>query len=258
VDTATDVNTANAAPFTWPDPGEDFWQAAGAQLGLDTDTIKFAAALHALGGAGSRKNTQAARIAGLDLDRVKSFRLARSVGVSKILEEADKLKRGKRPPLSEAELDRRIDEGCRSRDPITCARFIELREKRKAVARAKHEGRDDHLNDERICRHFLEKENGASAFMLWWSARMGSTGHAANLPLMHDVAFYAAKEPFGPAIWNYICRNLSDNMKECLRERLANPEHGLEWRLAAWREIDREPPAGQNGAIDPREVANAA
>src|SRR5215472_3876504 len=85
--------------FNWPEPGEDFWLATGAQLGLDESASKFAAAVHALGGADAKKNTQAARVAGLTLDRTQAFRLAR-----KLLDEANKIKSGKRPPVSEAEV----------------------------------------------------------------------------------------------------------------------------------------------------------
>src|SRR5262249_35149355 len=128
-DNPADNNAANQ--FNWPtDPPQDWFEAKGAALGLAPETIRFAAALHSLGGADSKKNTQAARIAGLNWDRGVAFRCARSVGVRKLLDEAKRLKAGNLPPLSEADIDREIDDLIRQPDALTKARGIELREKR--------------------------------------------------------------------------------------------------------------------------------
>jgi hypothetical protein len=127
----TDIQT-NEPKFVWPtNPEQDWWEAKGAALGLQPDTIRFAAALHLLGGADAKKNTQAARVAGVILDRVQAFRLARSVAVRKLLDEAKRLKAGSLPPLTEADIDREIDDLIRQPDALTKARGIELREKRK-------------------------------------------------------------------------------------------------------------------------------
>jgi hypothetical protein len=118
--------------FQWPDdPNQDFWEITGAGLGLSTDAIRFAAALFMLGGADARKNSQAAKLASLDWDRVHSFRVARSVGVRKLLSEAARIKSGRLPPLTEADIDRKIDDLIRCPDAQTVARGIELRERRK-------------------------------------------------------------------------------------------------------------------------------
>src|SRR5262249_10501316 len=104
--------------FRWPDsppyPTPDWFQLTGAELGLEPDQIRFAAALITLGGPDSKNNSAAARAAGMELDRVQSFRLARSVKVRKLIDNADQIKEGKRKPLSEEEIDARVDKMCMS------------------------------------------------------------------------------------------------------------------------------------------------
>jgi hypothetical protein len=78
--------------------------------------------------------------------------------------------------------------------------------------------------------------------------------HPGNYPLLHDVAFFAGREPFGAMIWEWACRNLVEPMKESLRDRLADPEWQLEPRKEVWTEIGEQPPGGVDGAIDPRNV----
>jgi len=80
-----DTQSAAAEPtFQWPHPGEDWWLTKGATFRLDTDMIRFAACLHAIADPRLRsKNTQAARNAGLDWNRVEAFRAARSAGVAR-------------------------------------------------------------------------------------------------------------------------------------------------------------------------------
>ena len=122
-----------AGEFIWGDePPRDWFEAQGAALGLTGDQIRFAAALHQLGGADAKRNTQAARLANLPWDRVQAFRQARTVGVRRLLDEADKIKRRQRPPLTEEEIDATIDNLIRSPDPLNKMRAIELREKRAA------------------------------------------------------------------------------------------------------------------------------
>jgi hypothetical protein len=134
----TDIYDANATEpvtetnFVWPEqPAEDWWLTQGAAIGMDSDTIRFAAALHNLGGADAKKNSKAAQLAGLGWNRVESFRAARSVSVQKLLREAKDIKRGRLPPLTEAEIDQKVDDLIRCPDALTVARGIELREKRK-------------------------------------------------------------------------------------------------------------------------------
>jgi hypothetical protein len=137
----------------------------------------------------------------LDWDRVQAFRQARSVSVRKLLDEAKRLKAGNLPPLTEADIDREIDDLIRQPDALTKARGIELREKRKDRQRQQGETADDDgLNDWRICRDYLIQENGASMFMLYYRAAKKDMGHPANYPLLHDVHTLAQSEPFGQQI----------------------------------------------------------
>jgi len=236
-DNPADNNAANQ--FNWPtDPPQDWFEAKGAALGLAPETIRFAAALHSLGGADSKKKTQAARIAGLNWDRVVAFRCARSVGVRKLLDEAKRLKAGNLPPLSEADIDREIDDLIRQPDALTKARGIELREKRKDRQRQHGETPDDDgFSDWRFCRDLLCQENGASQFMLYYHAAKKALGHSANYPLLRDVYDIAQLEPFGKQIWDWCSRDLSAVMRQCLNERLADPNYQKETRKQIWAEI---------------------
>jgi hypothetical protein len=112
-----------ADEFQWPDdPPEDWWLVTGAGLNLAPETIRFAAALSRLGGAEAKKNTVASRLAGLSISRTQAFRLARSVGVSRLLMEAEKIRVGSRPAVTEAEIDRRIDDMILSPEHSTSAK----------------------------------------------------------------------------------------------------------------------------------------
>ena len=184
--------------FNWPEPGEDFWLATGAQLGLDESASKFAAALHALGGADAKKNTQAARVAGLTLDRTQAFRLARSVAVRKLLDEANKIKSGKRPPVSEAEVDARIDDLIRAPDALTVARGIELREKRKAAERANNAQPEETLEQNLAALICSVPESGVGAF-LSLAAFHSNAGNLVNHPFLRQTAPLVAK--FYPKEW---------------------------------------------------------
>lgn len=123
-----------SSDFRWPDdPPQDWWEATGAQLRLKPEHIRFAAAVAQLGGTEARKNSVAARLAGVEGGRTYAFRVARSVGVRKLLAEATKIVTGKLPRLSEEEIDQKIDDLIRSPDAGTAAKGIELRAKREAA-----------------------------------------------------------------------------------------------------------------------------
>jgi hypothetical protein len=125
------------AEFTWPsDPPADWWESEGAVRGLAPEQVRFAAALFLLGGPESRKNSVAAKLAGLNIGRTQAFRCARSVGVRKLLDEPNSAKAGKREPISEDEIDQIIERLIRSPDAAQAARGIELRERRKQAAAA--------------------------------------------------------------------------------------------------------------------------
>jgi hypothetical protein len=121
--------------FRWPDappyPVQDWFRVTGTELGLEPDQIRFAAALITLGGPDSRNNTIAARLAGRpDLSRTQAFRWARSVKVRKLIDDAEQIKTGKRKPLTEEQIDERIDKMISSPNDLAAAKGIELREKR--------------------------------------------------------------------------------------------------------------------------------
>jgi hypothetical protein len=78
-------------------------------------------------------NSVAARLAGLKGGRTQAFRAARSVAVRRLLAEAEKIKTGKRPPITEKEIDQKVEDLIRSPDARTAAVGIELRHKRQAA-----------------------------------------------------------------------------------------------------------------------------
>jgi hypothetical protein len=84
-----------------------------------------------LGGADNRNNTAAARLAGMDLNRTEAFRLARSVKIRKLVDAAEEIKSGKRRPLSEDEIDARIDKMCMSPIDRDATIGIKLRDDRR-------------------------------------------------------------------------------------------------------------------------------
>ena len=137
--------------FKWPDcppyPPPSWWELRGTELGLDSDQARFAAALVTLGGPDSRSNSMAASLAGMSLSRTEAFRLARSVKVRKLINEAEETKSGKRTPLTEEEIDDRVDKMIRSPNDLAAAKGIELRERRK-VAREEREAQKPLMSEE--------------------------------------------------------------------------------------------------------------
>jgi hypothetical protein len=186
-DTNNDTSTSTAPAFQWPtDPPQDWFEAKGAALGLSPDTIRFAAALHSLGGADSKKNTQAARLAGVALDRVRAFRQARSVSVRKLLDEAKRLRAGNLPPLTEADIDREIDDLIRQPDALTKARGIELREKRKSRQAELTRHRPEESAEEQMAAIICSvPESGLGAFLAM-SCFRSSTGNLVNFPFLAE------------------------------------------------------------------------
>jgi hypothetical protein len=161
-----------ASDFQWPDdPPQDWWEATGAALGMKPELVRFAAALLQLGGPEARKNSVAARLAGVAGGRTQAFRAARSVGVRRLLDEAEKVTLGKRPPITEAEIDRKVEDLIRSPDAGTVAKGIELRHRREDRERADRRSRDGEPADiAEITRQLLEisgREGAISACELW-------------------------------------------------------------------------------------------
>jgi hypothetical protein len=126
----------DANAFRWPDsppyPAASWFKLTGAELGLDEAKIRFAASMVVLGGAGNRNNSAAAKLAGMDLNRTESFRLARSVRIRKLVDGAEQIKSGKRRAVSEDEIDERIDRMCMSPIDRDAAIGIKLRDDRKS------------------------------------------------------------------------------------------------------------------------------
>lgn len=170
--------------FRWPDcppyPPPSWWELRGTELGLDADQIRFAAALVTLGGPDSRSNSMAAQLAGMDLSRTAAFRLARSVKIRKLIDEAEETKKGERKPLTEAEIDQRIDKMIASPNDLAAAKGIELRDRRKAAR--KELSSDDLLRDrpDLFWAGWLEKlgpkRGPAVVSLLGWYTSSGSKG----------------------------------------------------------------------------------
>jgi hypothetical protein len=230
----TEANTEAKGEFkfTWPtDPPQEWWEVQGASVGMDSDTIRFAAALHNLGGAGSKKNTQAARLAGLDWNRVEAFRAAVSVSVRRLLTEARDIKRGKLPPLTEAEIDEKIDDLIRCPDALTVARGIELREKRKHSARGINL---DSLTppDDVLTSMLLSCRAGLCQPEAWpvvW-AEMLLPKYGWWTPLVRQMAPYL-KQHY-PTLWTRLRRHLagsrSDELKALENGPVLSPDQILE------------------------------
>src|SRR5262249_50150541 len=132
--------------FKWPDsppyPPPSWFELRGAELALEPDQIRFAAALITLGGPDSRSNSMAASLAGMDLSRTEAFRLARGVKVRKLVDEAEQTKRGERKPLTEDEIDARIDKMVLSPNDMAAAKGIELRERRATTRKEREAERE--------------------------------------------------------------------------------------------------------------------
>jgi hypothetical protein len=116
-----------AADFRWPDdPEQAWWETEGAGLGLSAELIRFAAALQQLGGADGKKNSVAARLAGINCGRTQAFRYARSVKVRRLLDLAEEIRSGERKSLTKEEIRFKIEDLIRSPDAGTAAKGIEL------------------------------------------------------------------------------------------------------------------------------------
>jgi hypothetical protein len=182
---------------------------------LDDQQIKFTAALHSLGGADSKKNTQAARLAGIDCDRTAAYRMARSVDVRRLLDEADKIKRGARPPLTEAEIDQKIDDLIRAPDALTVARAIELREKRRAVQRDQSSTEEYMNRPDRFIAAWLEAFPEpynvlVAGLMALWPGKIGlANGHFLVQPLIESLMPHIAAE--FSAVWQRLLADFPTN-----------------------------------------------
>jgi hypothetical protein len=199
-DTGTESGNGDDA-FQWPvSPSRDWWEVTGASLGLKSDVIKFTCALHGLGGVQAKKHSAASKLAGLELNRVEAFRLARSAKVGRLLDEAAQIRSGTLPPLSEAEIDQKIDEGIRrNADALSVARFIELRERRKAAKRESEPAKEYSVHDI-LAELILGPSMPEIAALYTCVIFDDQTDHALiNHPFIREVAPAVAK--FFPEQW---------------------------------------------------------
>src|SRR5262249_20288294 len=135
----------DAQNFKWPAapwPDRTWWELTGAELNMSDELIKFSAALASLGGADSRNNSLAARLAGMTIGRSAAFRCARSVSVRKLLGKAEQIHSGKFRPLSEEEIERRLAEMIRSANDVPCVKAIEIRDRQKPPQELSHDEAD--------------------------------------------------------------------------------------------------------------------
>jgi hypothetical protein len=102
---------------------------------MSPELVRFAAAFAQLGGPGSKKNTVAARLAGITCSRTQAFRDARSVAVNKLLDKANQIKSGECKPVTEREIDERVAELIRSPNTKDFEIGYTIRERRKSAQR---------------------------------------------------------------------------------------------------------------------------
>jgi len=181
--------------FRWPDsppyPTSDWFQLTGTELGLEPDQIRFAAALINLGGRDSRNNTIAARTAGVELSRTQAFRLARSVKVRKLIDHAEQIKAGKRKPLTEEQIDERVDKMCMSPNDRDAATGIKLRDERRA-ARVQASSQEETLEQNLAAIISAVPESGVGAFLAM-SGFHSAAGNIVNFPFLKQCAPVVAK-----------------------------------------------------------------
>jgi hypothetical protein len=190
----------NTDNFRWPDcppyPHADWWKITGAELGLDEAKVRFAAAMITLGGVGNKNNSAAARLAGMEISRTDAFRLARSVKVRKLVDAAEEIKTGKRRPLSEDEIDARIDKMCMSPIDRDAAIGIKLRDDRRS-ARLQAENREESLAESLAGLIAAVPESAVGAFLA--ASSVNSAGTIMGFPFLRECGPVLAKTY--PAEW---------------------------------------------------------
>jgi hypothetical protein len=131
---------------------------------MTPEVIRFAAALASIGGADAKRNSYAAKLAGMDITRTAAFRIARSVKVKRLLDAASKVATGQRPAVTEAMIDARVDEMINSRDDRASAVGIELRSKRLAAKAARQTQEPD---EQETARAILQLCRPTMAPLVW-------------------------------------------------------------------------------------------
>jgi hypothetical protein len=123
-----------------------------------------------------------------------AFRLARSVKVRKLLNEVEETKTGKRKPLTEEQIDERIDKMCMSPNDQAAATGIKLREERKARREERERAESfeplppGELERKLICA--IPARHGAGMALGHW---FNAHGEIAKFPFLKEVAPLVAR-----------------------------------------------------------------
>jgi hypothetical protein len=226
--------------FDWGVLGKDWWMEAMETTRASLNQTKFSCARHA--GATRTKSAELAGYAATDDQglRTAGSRADDTKAVQDMLVMASAASVAVTDdPYTVAQARQKIGRMVKtSLDPSTVIKGTELLAKLDQVDRDRGQApEDDGFADWRFCRDLLCQENGASQFMLYYRALKKDMGHPANYPLLADVYSLAQHEPFGQQIFDWCGRDLSLVMRECLTERLADPNHQKEARIKIWKEI---------------------
>jgi hypothetical protein len=210
--------------FRWPDcppyPHSDWFRLSGAELGLDPGQIKFAAALITLGGIDCKQNSKAAVLAGLEMSRTDAFRLARSVKIRKLVTAAEDIKTGKREPLTEAQIDERVDRMCMSPNDRDAAVGIKLRDDRTA-SRLRVEAQQEISLDESLARLVACIPIQGAGACLAMATFHESRGNILNFPFLALCAPVVANN--FPADWARWREAEGSQWREFLDKMAAGP-----------------------------------
>jgi hypothetical protein len=132
----------------------------------------------------------------MDLTRTQAFRLARSVKVRKLITEAEETKSGQRKPLTEDQIDARIDKMISSPNDLAAAKGIELRDRRKTALNSAQP--EESLEGNLAAIIALVPEQGVGAFM-GMSAFIHAGGALINYPYLAETAPIIAR--YYPTEW---------------------------------------------------------
>jgi hypothetical protein len=122
----------------------------------------------------------------MELNRTEAFRLARSVKIRKLVDAAEEIKTGKRRPLTEDEIDARIDKMCMSPIDRDAAIGIKLRDDRKS-ARLQAENREDSLEEQFVAVIAALPQSGIGAALAMGSY-FDKVGNIFNFPFLELCA----------------------------------------------------------------------
>jgi hypothetical protein len=235
----------------WGPLGEKWWRENGEACKASEQQIRFAAARHngatrsrAAQLAGYKGDSQTIRSAGSrvdDTDTVKNL-LVLAAAAAAGLPTVD--------PVTVREAKDKVGKLVRSPDPTVALKAAELFVKLEQAEKQRGESpEDDGLSNWRLARDFLDMQNGASQFMLFYKGMGHDLGWPGNYPLLHDVYHLAQKEPFGQQIWDFCCQNCSEASRADLEKKLGDPTYQSDMRRQIWGEINKRPPGPFDGKV---------